>query len=334
MTKKQEYEKAVRAMANQERRRTAVKPKRDLATQRFYFLIGTLALTLVFVVASIVIWAVTPRPAASPSEATKSGIFSVKTITVLGNTRYREEAVIGESGVVPGQSIFKVDSQKVEAHLLETFPYFANVEVQTLHMNEVKITVTETDVIGVVYADGFWIPVGKNGKALQEVPIVSDRPKGRLYIKGTTPPEGGIVIGQPAINTAESAVLQTLFDAFERYELTGITEIDLTDLSDITMNWRNQITIRLGNDSNLTHEIGVVAGTIPDIVESRGEHITGVLNLISYSNDALDDMAVFTPSSLLPTTTTAPRRTEEDLASPDEEGDVTDATQTDESGNN
>jgi len=320
-------------MAKEQHRRKK-KPEPDLATQRFYFLIVTLALTLVFVVASVVLLIVTPWPNTQPSDATQRGIFSVKSIVVEGNTRYQEEAVIGESGVVLGQSIFNVDSQKVEQHLLEIFPYFEQVEVQTLHMKEVKITVSQTNVIGALYSNGYWVSVGENGKALDKIPIVSDRPKGRLYIKGATIPEGGVVIGKPALVEEEAKVLDELFEAFERYQLTDVMEIDLTDLTDITLNWRDQITVRLGGTSNLTHEIGFVASSIPTILEGRGEQITGVLNVSSYSDDSLKDMGVFTPSSLLTTTTAAPRRPLEEDDTTTTTDDITTTTQKSEDGNN
>ncbi len=292
-----------------ERRQVPPMEAHKLATQRFYFLLILLALTLVFAVGAIVFWAITPRPPKmNEAGEAEGGLFSVKSITVEGNTRYYEDAVIGESGIVIGQSIFKVDSNDVEKQLLETFPYFSQVEVQTLHMDEVKITVQETAVIGVIYANERWVPVGENGKALDEQELTSDRPKGMMYIKGTLPPEEGVVVGQQAIEDYTFSILQEILEAIKHYQLTDIIEIDLTDLSDISMNWRDQIIIKLGNTSNLSHEIGMVASTIPKILESRGQQITGVLNLSSYSNDALENQAVFTPSSLLPTTTKAPRR--------------------------
>ncbi len=313
-------------------RKTTQTKAQQLATQRFYFLLILLALTLIFAVGALVLWFVTPRPLDPAAPANEqSGLFSVKTITVEGNTRYYEEAVIGESGIALGQSIFKVDSQKVEAHLLETFPYFATAEVQTLHMDEVKISVTETPVIGAVYANEAWVPVGANGKALDEQEVVSDRPKSMMYIKGALPPEEGVIVGQQAIEDYTFSILEEIIAAIAEYELTDIVEIDLTDLSDISMNWRDQIVIKLGNSSNLTHEIGMVASTIPRIIESRGEQITGILNLTSYSNDALENQAVFTPSSLLPTTTKAPRRDLDDTETTvtDEENDSSETTQTD-----
>ncbi|MBQ3093538.1 MAG: FtsQ-type POTRA domain-containing protein, partial [Clostridia bacterium] len=109
------------------RRRTQTKRKNDLATQRFYFLIAMLALILIFAVASLVLWIAAPRE--KKPVKTDGGVFSVKTITVEGNTTYQNNAVVGESGILIGQSIFAVDSNAVEEHLLKTFPYFSAVEV-------------------------------------------------------------------------------------------------------------------------------------------------------------------------------------------------------------
>lgn len=282
--------------------------RNKLATQRFYFLIVMLILILVFVVASLVLWLITPRPEKQPTVSTDGGLFAVDTIVVEGNTKYREESVIGESGILVGQSVFAIDSNRIEQHLLDVFPYYASVEVHTTHMDEVTITVEETDVVGVIYANGSWVPIGANGKALDEWEISSDVPKNNVYIKGTTPPEGGVVVGGMAFDDYSAALLKEMLVAVSDSGLTDIVEIDMTDKNDLRMNWRRQIEIRLGNSSNLAHQMNVVATTIPKILESRGQNITGILNVSSYSNDALENQAVFTPSSILPTTTTASRR--------------------------
>ncbi len=292
-------------MTDEERRQAK---EHALATKRFYTLIVLLFLILALVVASVVLWFATPRPEEeNKPPSTEGNLFAVETITVEGNTKYLEDSVIGESGVLIGQSIFTVKSNEIEAHLLETFPYFASVEVQTLHMDEVLIQVTETDVIGVMYADGCWIPIGANGKALDKQPITSDRPKNALYIKGEVP-EGGIAVGAPALEEFSASVLRDILSAINQYQLTDVTEIDITDLTDIRLVWRAQIEVLLGNTTNLVHEIGVAAATIPKILESRGAQVTGRLNLVSYSNEALENQAIFTPSSLLPSSTTATRK--------------------------
>ncbi len=279
-----------------------------LATKRFYQLIVMLVMILALVIASVVLWFATPRPEEPKKDvSTENNLFAVKSITVEGNTKYQEAAVIGESGVLVGQSIFTVDSNAIEAHLLETFPYFSSVEVQTLHMDNVHIAVKETEVLGVMYADGCWVPIGVNGKALDKQEVTSDRPRHMLYIKSQAP-AGGIQVGKAALDEYSSSVLQTILGAINQYELTDVVEIDITNMTDIRLNWRGQIEILLGNTTNLLHEIGVAATTIPKILTSRGAQVSGRLNLTSYSNESLESQAIFTPASLLPSSTTAPRK--------------------------
>lgn len=304
------------------------------ATKRFYIVVVMLILTLILAVASLVLWVITPRPEKEPD--TDGGLFSVESVVLEGNTKYLEESVIGESGVLIGQSIFSVKSNEIETALLATFPYYASVEVQTRHMKEVCITVTETEEIGVLYDKGFWVPIGENGKALDHWEVSSDRPRGMLYIKGTTPPEGGIAVGGMAMDDYSAEILQTLLSAINHSELTDIIEIDMSNRSDIRMNWRGQIEIRLGNATNLEHEIAVVAGTIPKILELRGEQASGILNVSSYSNPSLDHQAVFTPSSLLDEDKPATREpidAEKPEADTDEDGENDENGETDVHGN-
>lgn len=273
--------------------------KQKLATQRFYFLVAMLVLIVIFAVGSIILLIRMPKLDENGNPVADGGLFSVKTITLEGNTAYPKEHVIQNSGVLIGQSIFSVKAEDIEARLLKTYPQYSSVKVETLGMKEVKISVTQTPIIGAMYADGAWVLVGENGNAVAKRDMTGDRPKGILYIKGAKIPKGGVKYGAAAMDQETFAVVKTLSAAIKQYKLNDIAEIDVGNLSDIRMNWRDQIEVKMGNSSNLAHEVEVVADNIPRILDMRGEHVTGVLNVSSYSDEALKHQAVFTPSSVL-----------------------------------
>jgi len=289
--------------------------REKLAKQRFYFLIVMLVLIVIFVVGSLILWIRMPRLDDNGRPRADGGLFSVQTMTLEGNTVYPKDHVLNSTGVVKGQSIFSVKAKDVEERLLKTYPQYSSVKVETLGMKEVKITVTETPIIGAMYADGAWVMIGENGNAVAKRAMDSDRPRGVLYVKGVKPPTGKVVYGSAAMDEYSFEVLKTMIAAIKQYKLTDIIEIDLTNLSDIRMNWRGQIEVKLGNSSNLTHEIKVVAENIPKILELRGDQITGVLDVSSYSDETLKRPAVFTPSSVLNMPTVE--------ETPDEGGDQT-----------
>ena len=180
------------------------------------------------------------------------------------------------------------------------------------------IQVRETEVLGARYAEGYWYVVGANGRAVEALPVESDRPPRYIYFKGVTPET--CALGGEAMDERSMGIVETLLKAFEetaaaaksdgrRMDLTtGIVEIDMTDKSDIRLNWNNRVTVALGNETNLPHKIAVVSTTLPLVLEGHGTLTQGVLDLRSYSDEKSDnDMAVYTPQELL---TTAPPATE------------------------
>ncbi len=311
-------------------------PRDKLAMQRFYALAVMLVLILILIIGSVVLWIITPRPAVIDPQAP----FAVQAVTLEGNTKYREDAVIGISGVVVGQNIFSVNTSDVEQKILTTFPYFETVDVRMLHLNEVHITVTEGTAEAAMAQGGNWLVFSHSGRILESREITGDRPGKLVTVKGADPPEntqGDLVPGNAVMNDYCLSMYQTLMDSAERYALNSVTAINLSDKNDLQLTWDDRIVVRLGNSSNLEHEIGVVAVTIPKILSKHGQNASGVLNVSSYSNDALENQAIFTPQSLLPTQTTASRRPapgETTAAPSDSENGETDATDENSGGEN
>lgn len=244
-------------------------------------------------------------------------MFSLREITVSGETRYLKEAIIQQSGLSVGQSIWSVDKVEASERVLAAFPYIQDVKVLNTAYNKLDIAVSETDEIGVMYGGGQWLAVGSNGRILEVMAVESDRPLRALYLKGAE--AVGRAVGEQAMDDRSFAIVSELLAAFEEYGLEGVCEIDLSNKSDLRLNWNNRITVKLGNDSNLTHEIGVMISALPGIERQYGEYAVGQLDVSAFSEDGT--MAVFTPRDLLTTTTTTTTTT-----SPD--GETTEATTT------
>jgi len=243
-------------------------------------------------------------------------MFSLKEITVSGETRYLKEAIVQQSGLSVGQSIWSVDKVEAGERVLAAFPYIQDVKVVNTAYNKLDIAVSETDEIGVMYGDGKWLAVGSNGRILEVTAVESDRPLRALYLKGAE--AVGKAVGEQAMDDRSFAIVNELLAAFREYDLDGVCEIDLSNKSDLRINWNNRITVKLGNDSNLTHEIGVMTSALPGIERQYGEQAVGQLDVSAFSEDGT--MAVFTPRDLLTTATTTT------TTSPD--GETTAATTT------
>ncbi len=239
-------------------------------------------------------------------------LLGVTGITVEGNTRYDEEAIIGVSEINVGESVFSINKGTVAKKIKKAFSYAESVDVQVSLKRHVTIRITEAEELGAVYVpappngeesgavEGHWMVVSNNGMGLLRLPLESERPFRRLYLKGAV--TIGDKIGQPVLDQKSLAIATELVNALRANELTGVGEIDMSDRGNICLNWKNQITVALGGDTNLTYEIAAVKSAIPKVLSRHGETATGLLNLRQYSDESVESpVIVFTPSSLLNT---------------------------------
>lgn len=129
------------------------------------------------------------------------------------------------------------------------------MEVSSSSFDTIRIRVKETEPIGAIYAGGRWVVVGEDGRGLEALPVESERPSRYLYIRGADPLAEEL--GTVMLDERSLAIVNELRAAFVSAGLDGVGMIDLTDKTDILLDWKNQITIALGNDANLTYEIQV-----------------------------------------------------------------------------
>lgn len=239
-----------------------------------------------------------PQAFGDSGSADKPSAFGVTSVTVEGNTRYDEEAILQVSGITEGQSVFAINRRQVSDTLKKTFHYAEEVRVDIDFSRNVTIRITEAVPMGAVYADGYWVVVSHQGVGLQATPIDTQRPLRYRYIKGA-----GVLSnkeGEQVLDADSLEIIAEIFDAVEASGLEDISAIDIQDRSDLRITWNNQITILLGNDSNLWYEIAVVKSALPKVFEKHGETVTGQLNVSQYSDPSIESPAiVFTPSALL-----------------------------------
>ena len=240
---------------------------------------------------------------ADGTSSQNAAVFGVKSVVIEGDTRYSQEAIIGVSGIRIGQSIFSVNKRLANENIMKYFPYIETVDVGNVDFDTIRITVTEVEPIGAMYANGQWLVVGTNGKAVEALPIEGDCPSRYIYFKGATSLTG--VVGEAAMDDRSFKIVTSLLDAFEAYGLTDINEIDISDKTNIQLSWKNQITIAMGNETNLYHQVGAAAAALPKILASNGSTVTGLMNLSSYSDsNTSNDAVVFKPASVLANTAT------------------------------
>ena len=224
--------------------------------------------------------------------------IGVRSVTIEGNTQYDEQAILKISEIYEGKSVFSINKGQAAKRLKEQLAYVQDAQITISFKRDVTIRITEAVELGAVYANGSWVVVDENGIGLKKLAVESERPLRRMYLKGVVPLTDQL--GQPVLSERNLTIIREIRTGFEQYDLGFVSEIDMTNLTDIRVKWKNQIDIVLGNDSRLDYEIAVVAATIPKILARHGETATGRLNVSQYSDPSIKTPAIiFTPSELM-----------------------------------
>ena len=276
------------------------------------FQLGAMMFVAILAVSAALTLLLLAQKGAEESDKQKPAYFGIKSITVEGETRYKHDSIIGLSGITVGQSVLSVNKKVAAQKIIDSFPYIKSVSIDNKpKMDSICIKVEETEPIGAMYVNGVWQVVGSTGRVVEELEITGNRPGRYLYFKGAKPLTGEI--GTQAMDDRSLSVIRKIMESTQKHGLDNISEIDLTNLNDIKLLWDNRISICLGNESNVDHQILVAVTSLPKIVEAQGENARGALDMRTYSDaNSGNDYAVFTPQDILdsrPGTTTTSKTT-------------------------
>lgn len=206
-------------------------------------------------------------------------LFKTQVYDITGNTRYTEAEITEASGIDIGENIFLAPKGAAEKSIKEKFPYVEDVSVGFSIPDTIKIDITEA-VEGylVKLSDKDYLVISTKGRILQHT---NDRSAFNLPIFiGPAP-----VTGEPGDYVSyEDETVVDMIDSVTRTfadnGYTGITEIDATNMGDITFTYDNRIKVKLGIPEELDYKIRTAMTIIVEKLDSNGTGSTqGVLDV-------------------------------------------------------
>ena len=203
--------------------------------------------------------------------------FKIDTIKAKGSGVYPQKIIIENSGVAVGDSLLLVSENGIAENLLSNLPFVGSVTIERDLPSTLIINVTDTVTAAAISNNqGSYIFINDEGKVLKAdsnvvtegIPVVSG-------VEVESYKVGEII----TFKTKETGdVLIQLLKASSKAGIIGMTEIDLTDVSAITMKYDNRIKILVGPAVKLETKILRAASAI-DRENEINQYETGVLDL-------------------------------------------------------
>lgn len=202
-------------------------------------------------------------------------IFSVKEVTVEGNSRYTEEE-IRELVLGKGYSNTLLLMAKSKYKGFGNIPFISTLEITAVSNNHIKIHVYEKTIVGYVeylgtnlYFDKDGIVVESSSELLEGVPLIS----------GLKFSEVTLYEALPVKNQEIFRVILNLTQCLDKNEVHP-DKIYFSDNMEITL-YFNEAKVLFGTEDKLDEKVANLASIVDDLKERRG-----VLHMENFSEDS------------------------------------------------
>lgn len=230
-------------------------------------------------------------------------LFRCEKIIVEGVTRYDEKDIISASSLDYGQNIFLADRAKSSEKIEEKYPYIEEAEIHLSIPNTLKISVTEATPKYYIQDGTRYYIISKNSKLLEEV-IERDQDIPTIIGCKLKSPKVGETVDVE--NSKVITVLNEIADSMTANAVTGIKEINLSDMSNIELNYENRITIVIGMPDDINYKIRTAMTIIYTKLSETDNGRLNCSNLVEGRTDGKANQSSFRPNNLIVEDTTEP----------------------------
>lgn len=204
-------------------------------------------------------------------------LFNIDEIIVSGESNNYTVVQIAEaSKVKAGDNLIRLDTKEAEKNILERLTYVESASVKKDFPSALRINVTRCIPAYNVQYENSVILVSRKGKILSCGDNYTD-PENLPIIRGFDPEdfsEGGELKSE---NPNKDEAFAQLISRFDRDDNTDIAYIDMTNEYDIVVEYRNGMTFKMGNWSDVDYKLDLARTVMNDEnIKGKSGYITMV----------------------------------------------------------
>jgi len=166
-------------------------------------------------------------------------LFRVDRVDVAGNTRYTADEIVLASGLKTGKNLFLTATKDAPDKLYDEFPYIETVQIKRKLPGRLLINVTESEPFAEIPIEGGFKVINKDGRLLEQ-------PEKSLGILRLECAQENVTGRQSTIKPEILKDVTTLTEIIEQLGLEGVSCIDLSSETSISVVYEDRVTIKLG----------------------------------------------------------------------------------------
>ncbi len=224
-------------------------------------------------------------------------LFKTEKINVIGDIYYEREQIIGFANVAEQQNIFIGTKNSTPGEIVKNLPYVESAQVDFEVPDTINITVKNAvPTYAIKDGDGYLI-VSSKGRILDNANYITEDLIELKCGEINTKTKGEYIdFGDDSV----SDILHSVAKSFSAYGDGKITGFDISNLSNIIINYDNRIDINIGLPDDIEYKIKT-AFTIID--EKLDPNKTGtVAGTLDVSTCNKNKISRYKPAPIAPTT--------------------------------
>jgi len=213
-----------------------------------------------------------------------SAFLRVVEIRVEGASKYSAREVSEASGVSRGDSLMRVNKQRVSGNILRSLPFIKEAQISRKLPDILVIEVTESTQIATIYFAGDNLIIDSAARVLTRV---DEKPDDLIEIRGieiSDVREGE----QPRVELGAETKLQYIQDILGAMEREGmekdVSYLDVSNISNIHFGYLDRYRVILGGVRDLKNKLGKLPSDVSRL-EQRYPNTPGDINMTDPSGD-------------------------------------------------
>jgi len=208
-----------------------------------------------------------------------SSFFQIKFIAVNGNNNVTREEIIKLSSIYYGENIFRINKRNSMKSIFQN-PYVKMIKIKRVLPSRVIIEIIEREIMAYVPYVGSYLNIDEEGMILEINPAIKhlDLP----VVKGLK--FETFKVGE-LLNIENEEQFSTTTMLIKEIKNAGmlelVSEIDISNLSNIRLKIKEGIKANLGGADNMDYKISFVRSIIEDV---RKKNLKGTIEMSHNGN--------------------------------------------------
>lgn len=185
-------------------------------------------------------------------------LFVVKTVNVTGSEIFTSKEITDFMAIPMEESMFKVDTDKLETDLLAEFKYLEEASIEKRFPDIIEVTLTDSEESYYTVDDNVYRIYSQNFRYLRN---------------GTEPPLDTVWLELDMENSEKMEQAKNLIEQLSKNGMENITKISVRDENSLSAEYDNRITMEFGTVLDIEYKIKMCNKIISEKIPA-GEHGT------------------------------------------------------------